>query len=96
MDYYFYIICAGTLMMKIIPADDDAHSHQLSGISTESHIWVEFLQNKVVPLFQLLPQSTALDKVYVCHVRNVPHSPRNRNKGELVWQMITLVEEEAF
>lgn len=83
-------------MMRIILEDDGAHSHHLSGISTESHIWVEFLQNKVVPLVQLLPQSTALDEVYVCHIRNVPHSPRNRKKGELVWQRITLVVEEAF
>lgn len=85
MDYYFYIICAGILMMRLIPADDGAHSHQLSGISTESHIWVKFLQNKVVPLVQLRPQSTALDEVYVRHIRNVPHSPGNRKKEEIVW-----------
>lgn len=70
-------------MMRIIPEDNGAHSHHLSGISTESHVWVKFLQNKVVPLVQLLPQHAALDEVYVCHVRNVPHSPRTRKKGEL-------------
>lgn len=53
------------------------HSYQLSGISAESHIRVQFLQNKVVPLLQFIPQGSALDKVYMCHKRNVPHAPRN-------------------
>lgn len=59
-------------------------SYQFSGISTQSHIWVQFLQNKVVPLFQLIPQDLALDQVNVCHVRNVPHTPRN-NKTWRKW-----------
>lgn len=67
-------------MIAIIPEDDGPYSHQFSGISTEGHIWVEFLQNKVVPLVQFIPQSTALDEVYVCHVRYVPHTPRNEKK----------------
>lgn len=83
-------------MMRLIPACDGAHSHHLPGISTESHIWVEFLQNKVVPLVQLLPQSAALDEVYVCHIRNVPHSPRNRKKSELAWRRFTLVVEAFY
>lgn len=83
-------------MARLIPADDGAHSHHLSGISAEGHIWVEFLQNKVVALGHLLPQSTALDEVYVSHIGNVPHSPRNTGKGELEWGRVTCAVEEAF
>lgn len=52
-------------------------TYQLPGIPTQSHIWVQFLQNEGVPFLQFIPQGAALDKVYMCHVRNVPHSPRN-------------------
>lgn len=66
-----YIYSPESLKMETIS------SYHFSGISTQCHIWVQFLQNKVVPFFQFIPQDTALDKVYMCHVRNVPHTPRN-------------------
>lgn len=58
--------------------------YHFSGISTQSHIWVQFLQNKVVPFFKFLPQHSPLDEVYMCHVRNVPHAPWvNKTWGEV-------------
>lgn len=57
-------------------------SYHFSGISTKSHIRVKFLQNKEVPFFQFIPQGTALDKVNMCHERNVPETPRRRKTRE--------------
>ncbi len=49
-------------------------SYQISGIPAHGRVGVQSLQDKDIPVFELIPQSLTFYKVDVGHEGDVPHT----------------------